>query len=91
MMTQQHVVDSALVMCWQDCVRLFRELEAECRRLPGGGEPMVSRAADNARFALAHEEVVRRWGRFPHRNAMLGRESTPEEAAGLQDGSIPKF
>ncbi|EIE19050.1 DUF924-domain-containing protein [Coccomyxa subellipsoidea C-169] len=75
----------------QDCVRLFQELEAECRRLPGGGEPMASRAADNARFAIAHESVISKWGRFPHRNAVLGRQSTAEEAAGLQDGSIPRF
>ncbi|BDA49433.1 hypothetical protein COCOBI_14-0500 [Coccomyxa sp. Obi] len=75
----------------QECVRLFRELEAECRQLPGGGEPMAARAADSARYAAAHEAVIRRWGRFPHRNALLGRDSTPEEAAGLQDGTIPNF
>lgn len=33
----------------------------------------------NARFARHHREIVRRFGRFPHRNAILGRESTPEE------------
>jgi uncharacterized protein (DUF924 family) len=30
-------------------------------------------------------------GRFPHRNAILGRTSTPEEESGLADGSIAKF
>jgi uncharacterized protein (DUF924 family) len=34
---------------------------------------------DNARYALHHRDLVRRFGRFPHRNAVLGRESTPEE------------
>lgn len=34
---------------------------------------------DNLRFARHHRELVRRFGRFPHRNALLGRESTPEE------------
>src|SRR5687767_12119060 len=29
--------------------------------------------------AVRHREVIRRFGRFPHRNVMLGRESTPEE------------
>lgn len=29
----------------------------------------------------AHREVIRRFGRFPHRNPLLGRESTPEELA----------
>lgn len=34
---------------------------------------------NNARFARHHREIVRRFGRFPHRNAILGRPSTPEE------------
>lgn len=42
-------------------------------------------------FAEGHRDVVKRWGRFPHRNAMLGRQSTPEEESGLQDGSIPRW
>src|SRR5205814_10592390 len=32
-----------------------------------------------ARWAERHRDVIRRFGRFPHRNAILGRESTPEE------------
>jgi len=31
------------------------------------------------RYALAHRDIIRRFGRFPHRNAILGRASTPEE------------
>jgi len=34
-------------------------------------------------FARHHREIVRRFGRFPHRNAILGRKSTPEEQAYL--------
>ena len=34
---------------------------------------------NNARFARHHREIVRRFGRFPHRNAILGRTSTREE------------
>lgn len=30
-------------------------------------------------YAVRHQEIVERFGRFPHRNAVLGRESTPEE------------
>lgn len=33
----------------------------------------------NLDFAKHHREIVRRFGRFPHRNEILGRESTPEE------------
>lgn len=34
---------------------------------------------ENLRFARHHRELVRRFGRFPHRNAILGRTSTPQE------------
>jgi uncharacterized protein (DUF924 family) len=39
--------------------------------------------ASAAEFAREHGAVVARFGRFPHRNAVLGRESTPDEAAHL--------
>ena len=39
--------------------------------------------ASNARFARHHRDLIRRFGRFPHRNAILGRTSTVEEAAYL--------
>ena len=39
-------------------------------------------------YAQRHQEVIARFGRFPHRNAMLGRPSTPEEVEFLrQPGS----
>jgi uncharacterized protein (DUF924 family) len=44
--------------------------------------------ADMPKWAEAHLAIVRRFGRFPHRNAALGRASTPEEAEFLrQPGS----
>jgi uncharacterized protein (DUF924 family) len=36
------------------------------------------------KWARHHRDIVERFGRFPHRNAILGRESTPEELAWLQ-------
>ncbi len=36
-------------------------------------------------WAKKHEEVIRRFGRYPHRNAILGRASTPEEIAFLAE------
>ena len=38
---------------------------------------------DNLRFAHHHRGIVERFGRFPHRNAILGRESTTDELAWL--------
>jgi uncharacterized protein (DUF924 family) len=39
----------------------------------------------NAEWARKHWEIIRRFGRFPHRSAALGRESTPEEIAFLKE------
>jgi uncharacterized protein (DUF924 family) len=46
----------------------------------GGGEPL--------RYARHHRDLVRRFGRFPHRNAILGRTSTPEEERFLAEGGF---
>jgi uncharacterized protein (DUF924 family) len=44
--------------------------------------------AENQKFAVQHRDIVKRFGRFPHRNEILGRTSTPEEIAFLtQPGS----
>lgn len=40
--------------------------------------------ADVADFALRHQVIIAEFGRFPHRNAILGRESTAAELAFLQ-------
>ena len=43
---------------------------------------------DSHDFELRHKAIIDRFGRYPHRNAVLGRESTPEEQAFLaQPGS----
>src|SRR5579885_1866309 len=40
------------------------------------------------RWARIHYDIIRRFGRFPHRNAALGRETTPEEKAFLDAGGF---
>lgn len=43
---------------------------------------------ENLKFAIAHKDIIERFGRFPHRNEILGRNSTDEEIEFLkQDGS----
>ncbi len=37
------------------------------------------------RWAVRHHEIIERFGRFPHRNAILGRTSTPDELAFLRE------
>ena len=41
--------------------------------------------SDAYRYAVRHREIVARFGRFPHRNAALGRKSTPEEIEFLKE------
>jgi uncharacterized protein (DUF924 family) len=55
----------------RESLRLFRALEAEGLKGP-------------LEWAQRHFEVIRRFGRFPHRNEILGRDSTAEEIAFLQ-------
>lgn len=61
----------------EQAVVLFQELasgvEEQCR-------PAFDGFAD---YALRHRDVIARFGRFPHRNRILGRDSSPEEAAFL--------
>ncbi|MDB5945613.1 MAG: hypothetical protein JWQ33_639 [Ramlibacter sp.] len=45
-----------------------------------GGEPF--------RFALIHRDIIEKFGRFPHRNALLGRSSTPAEQRFLDEGGF---
>ena len=59
-----------------DCVRLIQALCAET----GDGEIL--------RFAEMHRDIIQKFGRFPHRNAALGRESTPAEMAFLNEGGF---
>ena len=54
------------------CLTLFTSL----------GEP------DYLKFAHLHREIIARFGRFPHRNAILGRKSTAEELAFLAEGGF---
>ena len=46
------------------------------------------RHARHARHALRHRDIIARFGRVPHRNALLGRDSTPEELAFLAAGGF---
>ncbi|MCF8477116.1 MAG: DUF924 family protein [Pseudolabrys sp.] len=44
--------------------------------------------ADGLKWAEEHADIIRRFGRFPHRNAVLGRATTPEEQAFLDSGGF---
>ena len=62
----------------EECVTLFEQLAAVT-----GHEQIAS----FTRYAAAHRDVIAQFGRFPHRNAILGRRSTPAELAYLEQHS----
>lgn len=67
----------------QECVRRMRGLLADAG--PENSKD-VQASVDSAE---EHRDIVARFGRFPHRNAALGRTSTGDERQFLQDG--PRF
>lgn len=64
----------------EESVAAFRRLRDES---PEAWHEALAGALD---YAERHRDIVRRFGRFPHRNAILGRPSTPEEIAWLDAG-----
>lgn len=44
--------------------------------------------AEFTRYAIIHRDLIARFGRFPHRNAILDRPSTPEEVQFLAEGGF---
>ena len=62
------------------CVALFEQLLAEA--------PPEQRAAAASRldYAVRHRAVIERFGRYPYRNAVLGRPSTDQELSWLEQG-----
>lgn len=61
------------------CVELFSKLR---ERVPASQRSNIENSLD---YAKRHRDIVKKWGRFPHRNEILGRESTPEELAFLKE------
>jgi uncharacterized protein (DUF924 family) len=63
-------------------------MQDEAVRLFEGLAACDAGSAESLRYARLHRDVIRRFGRFPHRNLALGRISSAEEAAYLaQPGS----
>jgi uncharacterized protein (DUF924 family) len=86
----QHGFDRSLPAAW----RQFLYLPFGHSEHPGDQTVSVTLATALARdpafaealdFAQRHQAIIARFGRFPHRNAALGRVSTPEEEAFLKE------
>lgn len=64
-----------------ESVAAFRRLLGEVPR------ELHATFAGVLRFAEEHRSIIERFGRFPHRNALLGRPDTPQEAQWLLEGA----
>ena len=64
----------------EQCVALMRGMHEEAP------EALGAYLAETLRYAELHRDIIARFGRFPHRNAILGRSTTAEEAAWLEEG-----
>lgn len=62
-------------------------MHSESAAIHAAGEPLMKERAPAGThdYELRHKAIVDRFGRYPHRNAVLGRESTPEELAFLKE------
>ncbi|MBD8892114.1 DUF924 family protein [Roseibium litorale] len=86
-------VDAGYDRAFPPSVRVFFYLPFEHAEDMAAQERSVDlcRALNNEQFylyALIHLDVIRRFGRFPHRNKVLGRETTAEEQAFLENGGF---
>lgn len=63
----------------EHCLELGRRLASEA---PAEWKSLMT---DYVGYAESHHEVIARFGRFPHRNAVLGRQDTAEEAEYLEN------
>lgn len=69
----------------QRLIRVTAMAEAVAASAPDHLRPLYRFSADQAR---GHRAVIERFGRYPHRNGILGRVSTPEEEAYLRTGDL---
>ena len=71
-------------------IQRFGELLQEAKQLPES-EELQDSLQQNINYGEAHRKVIERWGRFPHRNSILGRKDTPQETEAFAEGTIPNF
>lgn len=62
-------------------------MHAEDMQLQNRSVTLFTRLGSNQKFANEHRDIIARFGRFPHRNAVLGRQSRPGEEAAVEDGA----
>ena len=62
-------------------------MHAEDLQMQNKSVTLFTRLGSNEKFANEHRDVIAQFGRFPHRNEILGRQSRPEEVAAIAAGA----
>jgi uncharacterized protein (DUF924 family) len=89
-----HALESGLDLLTDEPIRMFfympfehsEALEDQHRAVALHRERLSAPDADQ--WARLHRDIIERFGRFPHRNAALGRVTTPDEQAFLDGGGF---
>ncbi|WP_217574569.1 DUF924 family protein [Mesorhizobium sp. GbtcB19] len=92
----RHFADKAITAAQdlelEEALRVFLYLPFEHSELLADQERAVqliaARAAGDLKYAEEHRDIIRRFGRFPHRNRMLGRATTDDEQTFLDGGGF---
>lgn len=66
------------------CIELFQQFSDEAGGTQDESVKNAESLKNNVKYAISHRDIVARFGRFPHRNEILGRPSTPAEVAFLE-------
>ena len=87
-------IDAGFDLATDEALRVFFYLPFEHSEALGDQHRAVAlhrerlTAPDADRWAVVHRDIIERFGRFPHRNAALGRVTTPAEQAFLDAGGF---
>ena len=75
----------------QSFMQIYNELKTELLAMadkdPAAKEAVIS-MQENEKYERIHYEILEKFGRYPHRNSCLGRESTKEETEYLKNGGM---
>ncbi len=85
-------VEAGFDLATEGAIRVFFYLPFSHSEVLADHDIPIQRSAalggDYEKHAIGHRDIVERFGRFPHRNKMLGRETTAEEQAFLDQGGF---
>ena len=62
-------------------------MHAEDIQMQNKSVTLFTKLGSNEKFANEHHDVIAKFGRFPYRNEVLGRQTRPEEQAAIDDGA----